>query len=106
MDRCFCKNIKIKTRFYLEDIMNENRSTKTTITKNEYFELLGLKILSDKYQQKLDDITHEAVNITGEIDYNGKAEYYGFTSDMLGDAGDAQQIVDDYLEKLGLIVEE
>ena len=71
-----------------------NKSTKTSITKNEYLQLVGLQTLSESYLEKLDDLEKTAYEITGELDK------YSYTTDMIFNDRD----IDDVLKQLGIEV--
>jgi len=76
----------------------ERKSTKTQITQAEYTQLLGLKLLTEKYNKILDEIFEAAQEITGEIDLNDDPELCGYTCDYLSDFRDMR----DLLKRLGL----
>jgi hypothetical protein len=76
------------------------RTNKTEITKAEYLQLIGLKELSKKYNQFLNDIYSIGQKITGEIEGDGSPELYGHTCDYLSDARE----LDDMLNLLGITV--
>ena len=73
-----------------------NKSTKTSITKNEYLQLVGLQTLSESYLEKLDDLEKTAYEITGELDK------YSYTTDMIFNDRD----IDDVLKQLGIEVKD
>lgn len=69
---------------------------KTTITKHEYYELLGLLTLAQKYMSAVKDIENAACDITGDMELGHVSDYiYGSDSD-----------VDALLGKLGIAVKD
>ena len=73
-----------------------NKSKKTTITKNEYLQLVGLQALANSYLKKIDDLESLAYELTGELDS------FGFTTDMIcNDRG-----IDEVLEQLDITIKE
>lgn len=59
------------------------KTTKTSITRDEYLQLLGLKTLSKEYNKILDLLTNAVQRITGELDHNGNPEKSGHNSDFI-----------------------
>jgi hypothetical protein len=69
-------------------MIKEKRTTKTKITQAEYNQLLGLRMLCEKYNRILDEIYEAAQEITGELDnISGEPELYGYTCDYLNVGG-------------------
>lgn len=54
-----------------------------TITRTDYYALLGLLKLAEQHNTALDNIVAAACQITGELKDDGSAERGGHTSDML-----------------------
>ena len=77
----------------MKKIDTERKSTKTQITQAEYNELLGLKMLTEKYNKILDEIFEAAQEITGEITFEGEPELYGHTCDYLTDFRDIRDLL-------------
>jgi hypothetical protein len=69
-----------------------------TITREQYLQLLGLKVLADKHNEALHDILSSAATITGEAEPLGG----GHTDEMVWSDLD----VDTTLNGLGIEVEE
>lgn len=75
---------------------------KTTITRNEYLQLVGLLTLAKRHCAALTDIAQACVAITDERDDDGDLMDNGHTFDAVWSEGDA----DDLLRKLELTVAE
>ena len=81
-----------------------SKTTKTTISYDDYLRLVGLLTLARDYNRALNDILHSALAITGEYDDNdATGEYYGHTGDAVydDDGGDADAL----LRRLGISVD-
>ncbi len=75
-------------------------TSKTSITRSEYLQLLGLRKLAESYTETLNQLVVIGQKITGELDSRGKPEYYGHLSDSIfGDRG-----IDEMLSLLELNV--
>ena len=70
------------------------KSTKTTITKKEYYQLWGLQTLAKSYSDKIEDLEKLAFEVTGKFDD------FGYTTDMIYNDRDINYV----LEQLGIEV--
>jgi hypothetical protein len=68
---------------------------KKSITKNEYWQLVGLQTLANNYMAKVDDLENVAKEIVGEL------EDTGYITDMIG--GDRD--IDEILKILGITID-
>jgi hypothetical protein len=59
------------------------RSNKIQITREEYYQLIGLRELAKQHWLALDEIDKAAQKITEEQSNNGEPEFGGHTSDFL-----------------------
>lgn len=59
------------------------RSNKFQITKEEYYQLIGLRELAKQHWLALDEIDKAAQKITEELTTDGEPEFGGHTSDYL-----------------------
>lgn len=76
--------------------MENKRSTKESITEDEYMALVGIFHIAVKLNQQLEDLRSHAVAITGEIDS------HGHTSDQIYSPDD--KTLDEMLAILGVSV--
>jgi hypothetical protein len=56
-----------------------------TITRDQYYQLIGLKTLAETYNQKLEDIIQAVANIVQARDANGEPD--GYVMDTVYSAG-------------------
>lgn len=83
--------------------MSQNlKSRYRVISKSQYYQLMGIRALAEKYLSLLNDVSNLAVEIVGEIDSEGKKEEYGHANDFVYGSRE----LDSLLEVLGLVVEE
>lgn len=59
-------------------------STKTTISRAQYYQLIGLQAAHIAQMRILKALEDAAVEITGEVDHNGTPERCGHTLDWIG----------------------
>ena len=79
-----------------------NTSARNVISKQEYYQLIGLRTLADYHNEQLENIKKSALNITQEVDGNGDPEDLGETWDFIYQTTS----LDDMLSAINLKVEE
>ena len=69
------------------------RTNKTEITKNEYYQLMGLRAVADRLWLMIKEIEITAQQITDEVDGDGKPDIYGHTGDYLSGSRDLDELL-------------
>lgn len=73
-----------------------------TITKQQYYALIGFRTIAETWLNKLDDLNKISQEITGEVDPDGNPDFYGHTSDFIYGSRE----LDEMLRILEISVEE
>lgn len=76
-------------------------SSKKSITQAEYYQLLGLRSIADKYNEMAKNCAVAARDITQELDHDGKPDDMGHTYDCIY----GSRAVEEMLELIGLTIE-
>lgn len=72
-----------------------------TITKTQYYQLLGLIFLANRAIKEIDNIVSAALEITGEKDDKGRPETLGHTNDVIWHARKLDDALDIMKIKVG-----
>jgi hypothetical protein len=77
----------------MEKKIEKRVSNKTSITKSEYFQLIGLREMARRYWQIINDLDRAGQEITGEVDEYGKPALFDHTSDYLAGSRDIDELL-------------
>lgn len=75
--------------------------TPHVITRAQYLQLLGLKLLAGNHWRAIEDLDKTAMQITDERDRDGNPETCGHTSDVMLDK---DATIEDLLKRLNITV--
>lgn len=71
---------------------NQPKTTKKTITHAEYLQLLGLRLIADRHQSAMDELSKAAAAITGETDELGHTYDYVWSNRELDEMLDVLEL--------------